>query len=67
VCKQYKKQAANQVKVLQAFEEEGWPDAIFDPLARGKLARTVESLNDRLEHIKFGLNGDETGVCWHTT
>lgn len=26
------KAAANQVKVLRAFEEEGWPPTVYDPL-----------------------------------
>jgi hypothetical protein len=64
-CKRFRKPARDQEKVLAAFQEEGWPDAIDDPLPSGKLARTVESLNDRLRHIKFSLNGTGTGVCWH--
>jgi hypothetical protein len=64
VCKQFKRPAPDQEKLLAAFQEECWPDAIDDPLAPGKLSRTVESLNDRLQHIKFRLNGAGTGVCW---
>ena len=64
VCKQYRRPAKDQEKILAAFHEEGWPDAIDDPLPPGKLPTTVESLNDRLEHIKFHLNGATTGVCW---
>ena len=63
-CKRFAKPAPNQEKVLAAFQEENWPDAIDDPLPFGKLATTVESLNDRLQHIKFTLNGAGTGVCW---
>ncbi len=65
VCKHFKKPAPDQETVITAFQEEGWPDAIDDPLQPGKLARTVESLNKRLRHIRFRLNGAGTGVCWH--
>jgi hypothetical protein len=63
-CKRFKRPAPHQETILAAFQEDGWPDAIDDPLAPGKLVATVESLNDRLQHIKFGLNGVGTGVCW---
>jgi hypothetical protein len=64
VCKQFARPAPNQERILATFQEDGWPDAIDDPLPAGKLAQTVESLNDRLQHIKFRLNGAGTGVCW---
>ncbi len=64
VAKQFKKPAPDQETILAAFQEDGWPDAIDAPLTSDKLARTVESLNDRLQHIKFRLNGAGTGVCW---
>jgi hypothetical protein len=63
-CKRFRRPAPDQEKILAAFQEEGWPEAIDDPLTSGKLSRTVESLNDRLQHIKFSLNGANTGVCW---
>jgi hypothetical protein len=66
VCKQFARPAPNQERILATFQEEGWPDAVDDPLPAGKLAQTVESLNDRLQHIKFRLNGAGTGVCWYT-
>jgi hypothetical protein len=64
VCKQFTKPAPNQERILAAFQEEEWPTGIDDPLPAGKLSATVESLNDRLQHIRFRLNGDGTGVCW---
>jgi hypothetical protein len=63
-CKRYRRTAPDQETLLAAFQEEGWPDAIDDPLTPGKLATTVESLNNRLQHIRFSLNGAGTGVCW---
>jgi hypothetical protein len=67
VCKQFARPAPNQELILAAFQEESWPDAIDDPLPGGKLGQTVESLNERLGHIKFRLNGAGTGVCWQPT
>lgn len=63
-CKAYRRGAREQEKILAAFEEEGWPEAIDDPLPKGKLAKTVESLNQRLQHIRFTRNGAGTGVLW---
>jgi hypothetical protein len=64
VCKQYKRPAPDQEKILEAFQEDGWPDGIDDPLTPGKLATTVELLNKRLRHIRFCLNGNCAGVVW---
>jgi hypothetical protein len=64
VCKRYKQPAPDQERVLATFQEDGWPDAVDDPLPPGKLVQTVESLNKRLAYIRFGLNGAGTGVCW---
>ncbi len=51
------KVARNIVALLDAFEEEGWPPHIFDPLRAGpnpkRLQDTVESLNVGLEEIRF--------------
>jgi hypothetical protein len=64
VCKTYRQPAPDQVRVLTTFQEDGWPEAIDDPLSDGKIAQTVESLNRRLNHIRFRLNGAGTGVIW---
>jgi hypothetical protein len=64
ICKQYRKPARDQEKVLAAFEEESWPPAVLDPLERGKLGTTVDSLNDRLQHIRFRRNGSGTSIYW---
>ena len=49
--------AGNSVKVLDAFQEEGWPSRIDDPLDPSKdqqrLHETIKRLNDNLETIRF--------------
>ena len=73
VVKRFKQAASNQVLVLDAFEEEGWPPRIDDPLPpRGEQDRkrrvhtTISNLNRghlcRLLH--FGGGGDGESICW---
>ena len=73
VVKQFHRPAANQETVLAAFQEEGWPDHIDDPLRpsgehvpRHRLGFTVRRLNDcqteRL--IRFFADGTGHGICW---
>jgi hypothetical protein len=59
--------------VLDAFEREGWPDAISDPLEpdelmdhKTRLQETAKSLNDRLMDgtIRFHCNGRGDGILW---
>ena len=70
---QFHRPAANQETVLAAFQEEGWPDHIDDPLRpsgehvpRHRLGFTVRRLNDcqteRL--IRFFADGTGHGICW---
>lgn len=63
-CKAFRRPAPDQELVLAAFQEEGWPEAIDDPLQRGKLGKTVESLNKNLRHIRFYRNGSGKGLRW---
>ncbi|QEL19165.1 hypothetical protein [Limnoglobus roseus] len=63
-CKQYRRPAPNQFKILNTFDEDEWPKAIEDPLKPGKLAATIDSLNRNLQLIKFHLNTDGAGVYW---
>lgn len=61
-------QAKNVVPILDAFEEQGWPIRIDDPLPGGRdpqrLRETVKSLNRNLQQIRFGADGSGEGVCW---
>ncbi len=73
VVKKFKWRAANQETILAAFEEEGWPAHIDDPLPqqteidpKRRLADAIKSLN---RHQKFSLvrfcgDGTGEGVLW---
>ena len=65
--------AGNQETVLAAFEEEGWPRRIDDPLPpRGALVPkyrlhfTIQCLNQGQlsQLIRFFGDGTGEGVCW---
>ena len=73
VVKRFKVRAPNQERVLSAFEEEGWPACIDDPLPRSaelnpkrRLHETINSLNrnQKRRMIRFMGNGKGEGVAW---
>ena len=73
IVKRYPRAARNQEIVLAAFEEEGWPNRIDDPLppSRGvdpmrRLHDTIKWLNRDHEAQVLAFNGDGTGegVRW---
>jgi hypothetical protein len=73
VVKQFKVPAANQERILAAFEEEGWPVRIDDPLPpiadqdpKARLHDTIVSLNRNQKHprIRFSGDGSGQGVRW---
>lgn len=73
VVKQYKVPAANQERVLAAFEEEGWPVHVDDPLPpsgeldpKRRLHDTINSLNrnHKVSLIRFFGDGSGEGVRW---
>ena len=71
VLKVYHHSAAEQQLILAAFEEQGWPNRIDDPLSPKflldsveRLHNTIRSLNDRLEGIRFHCDGSGTGIRW---
>ena len=73
VIKQFRTKANNQETVLRAFEEEGWPIRIDDPLpptpeveAKRRLADTIKCLNRnrRSECVRFRGDGTAEGVLW---
>lgn len=73
LVKQFKVPAANQERILAAFEEEGWPVCIDDPLPRHpeqdpkrRLHDTINSLNRNQKKflIRFLGNGTGQGVRW---
>jgi hypothetical protein len=73
VVKRFKQPAGNQELVLEAFEEEGWPPRIDDPLppapnqdGKRRLQSTIWNLNRGREArlIRFAGGGDGQSVCW---
>lgn len=76
VVKRFRWLAANQEMILTAFEEEGWPVRIDDPLPpqpaqdpKRRLHDTVKCLNRNQKHrlIHFGGDGTGEGVVWSLT
>lgn len=73
LVKRFKWPAANQEAVLCAFQEEGWPDRIDDPLppqpeqnSKRRLADTIKCLNRKQANELIHFRGDGTGegVVW---
>jgi hypothetical protein len=73
IVKRFRVPAQNQELILSAFEEDGWPEQIDDPLPisggidpRTRLHDTVNRLNRRQTNdlLRFHGNGNGTGVCW---
>lgn len=67
-----RRSAKNVWKILSAFQEEGWPTRIDDPLPGGKqdtrLRETVRTLNAACSRksllLRFESDGSGEGICW---
>jgi hypothetical protein len=76
LVKEFNSPAEHQRCVLSAFEEEGWPLKIDDPICpegdvppKERLSNTVGSLNKyhRTPNlIYFKADGTGTGICWYS-
>ena len=73
VVKRFRWRAMNQETVLTAFQEDGWPITIDDPLPpkmeldpKRRLHDTIKALNQNQEFaaIRFHGNGTGEGVRW---
>jgi hypothetical protein len=73
MIKQFKVPAPNQELILEAFEEDGWPPRIDDPLprhpslnAKRRLHETITTLNRHHKHrlVRFLGDGSGEGVRW---
>lgn len=73
LVKEFKLPCPNQGTVLMAFEEDGWPKRIDDPLpprpeldSRTRLRYTIKSLNKNQKNrlIRFMGDGTGQGVRW---
>lgn len=68
VLTQYRRnRAENQMAVLDAFEEDGWPCSIDAPFHESKIRETVRSLNiaiGRTAAIRFFADGTGERIGW---
>ncbi|MBC8872913.1 MAG: hypothetical protein H8E44_26050 [Planctomycetes bacterium] len=73
IVKRFKWHAMNQETVLAAFEEDGWPVRIDDPLppqpeqdSKRRLSDTIKCLNRKQQNPLIHFRGDGTGegVIW---
>ncbi len=73
MVKRYRLPSRNQEMVLTAFEEEGWPASIDDPLPphpgqdpKHRLQATIKALNQhqKAHLVHFMGNGTGEGVLW---
>ncbi len=73
VIKRYRVPSPTQEAILVAFEEEGWPQRIDDPLppqpgqdAKCRLHDAIKRLNRHHQHglLRFFGDGTGEGVCW---
>ena len=73
VVKHFKVPSSNQEVILAAFQEEGWPTAIDDPLPfavdlapKYRLRQAIRRLNNNQENRLLRFRGDGTGerILW---
>jgi hypothetical protein len=73
LVKRFREPALNQELILAAFEEEGWPPHLDDPLPsngdsdpKERLHDTIKRLNRHQVHrlIHFRGDGSGTGIIW---
>lgn len=68
IVREVKPDATNVRLILDAFETDGWPDEIFDPLpvteAKDRRRRAVETLNKDLRLIRFRSTGHGKRIAW---
>ncbi|MBI1830917.1 MAG: hypothetical protein HYR84_05635 [Planctomycetes bacterium] len=72
VIKRFRQPAVNQETILAAFQEEGWPAHIDDPLPGSGDVDREERLHDAIRRlnrqapwmVEFRSNGLGTGIIW---
>ena len=66
VVRRLPKRAKNCIRILDAFEEEGWPACVYDPLpptkAKRPLSEAVRSLMMAFPGFNFFCEGG--CICW---
>jgi hypothetical protein len=73
LVKRFRRPAPSQELILAAFQEEGWPPRVDDPLpgqrgvcARERLHDAVQGLNRHHDNALLTFGRDREGVTWHT-
>jgi hypothetical protein len=57
--------ARNPIIVLDAFQEDGWPAHIDNPLPpNANISEVVRTLNQRLKLLRFASDGASSGFNW---
>jgi hypothetical protein len=73
IVKRFRWRAVNQEKILSAFEDDGWPPRIDDPLvpspqivSKRRLGDAIKCLNRRQANalLRFGGDGTGEGIIW---
>ena len=72
LVKAFRQPAINQVTILAAFQEEGWPHHIDDPLPGGDNVDSQDRLHDAIRRlnqqkvslIRFLSDGLGKGILW---
>lgn len=68
LIREVKPEAANLRTILDAFQEDGWPNEIYDPLppteASARRRRAVATLNKDLRLIRFYSTGNGRRIGW---
>jgi len=73
LIKRFRQRPGIQEHILQTFEEEGWPDAIDDPLpgragkdAHERLHNAVQRLNrcQKEAFVRFERDGTGSRILW---
>ncbi|MFO1040748.1 MAG: hypothetical protein U0941_03130 [Planctomycetaceae bacterium] len=73
MIKRFRVPAQNQELILSAFQEEGWPHHIYDPLPTNRKINTHVRLHDainrlngcqKLPLVRFHGNGSGNGISW---
>ncbi|MFO0811484.1 MAG: hypothetical protein U0746_22880 [Gemmataceae bacterium] len=73
LVKRFRQAAENQTRIIDAFEQRGWPPRIDDPMppedgvvSEERLHETIKALNRNQKYrgLHFGGDGLGTGVLW---
>ena len=73
IVKRFHRHSPNQELILSAFQEDGWPERLDDPLPpkgnadrSSRLSKTVYSLNGSLDSRPISFFCEDSTVCWET-